>query len=190
MSIKLGLSLDPEIERVLDTRCCGLSTERPVYAGEGLIRWEPDTGEFVFFTELQQWTPLFNGIQTNPYVVGLIESVGSDLAEIHRRLNDYAADRTNTQETFDRVFATINDTHQRVEDFVGRLNAVEEYVPELHRRLDDGLSNVYQRLEFIDARSASIKSRLEEFESRLIVIENAHHNTDGNTDGDPPLSVV
>ena len=189
MSFKIGLSIEPEIQRCLDTRCVGLSTERPtLFAAEGLIRYETDTQRFVYYTHGPGWIPLFNAIQTDPYVLGLVDSVGQDLTEIHRRLNDYAADRTNTQETFDRVFSLLNDMHERVEALVGRINQIEDYQAEIHQRIENGFNDVYTRLDFIDARGGQMKDRLEEYENRLIIVENAHDNTNDNTN-DPPLAL-
>ena len=194
MSIKLGLVLEPEIQRCLDTRCVGLSTERPtLFAAEGLIRYETDTQRFVYYTHGPGWIPLFNAIQTDPYVLGLVDSVGQDLTEIHRRLNDYAADRTNTQETFNRVFSTLNEMHERVEALVGRINAIENFQAELHQRIENGLNDAYTRLDFIDARNAQMKTTLDDVETRLIHMENAHNNNDNNdinNNDDPPLAVI
>ena len=189
MSIKLGLVLEPEIQRCLDTRCVGLSTERPtVYAAEGLIRYETDTQRFVYYTHGPGWIPLFNAIQTDPYVLGLVDSVGQDLTEIHRRLNDYAADRTNTQETFDRVFSLLNENHERVEILYARINAIESFQVEIHQHINDA----YTRLDFIDARNAQMKTTLDDVETRLIHMENAHNNNNDNGDNtnDPPLALV
>ena len=177
MSLKIGLSLDPEIERVLDSRCCGLSTERPMYAGEGMIRWETDSREFVVWTRETEWTPLFNFVQTNPYIVGLIDSVGQDLSEIHRRIND-----------------GFPDVYQRLQ------------------HIEDNLTEIHQRIDYIDARGRQMKASVEELETmiinneqriesfigRLNVVEEQHNNInninnsphdDINNDDDPPLAV-
>ena len=195
MSIKLGLVLEPEVESVLDRRCCGLSTDRPVYAGIGMIRWETDTREFVVYTHETGWTPLFNFVESNAFVGQLIQSVSSDLAELHRRINDYAADRNTTQETFNRVFSTLNEMHERVEALVGRINDIEAFQAEIHQRIENGFNDVYTRLDFIDARNAQMKTTLDDVETRLIHMENAHDNNNDNTndntnDDPPPLALV
>ena len=87
MSIKLGLSLDPEIERPLDLRSVCTSNDRPEFVYNGQLVYETDTMQYVYYNG-ETWVPLFNAIQTDPFVQGLIETVGYDISELHRRLND------------------------------------------------------------------------------------------------------
>ena len=180
MSIKLGLSLDPEIERVLDARCVGLSTERPAYAAEGLIRWETDTHQFMFFNSEQQWLPLFSFIQTDPFVQGLIQSVGSDLSEIHRRLND----------SFPDVYRRLEHIE---EDNLSGIYGTLDFIDERSRQMKDRIEELETMIVNNEQRNEQLHQRIESFISRLNALEgdaHPHGDTNVNTDGDPPLSVV
>ena len=85
--------------------------------------------------------------------------------------------------------------HERVEALVGRINDIENFQAEIHQRIENGFNDVYTRLDFNDARGRQMKTTLDDVETRLIHMENAHDNNNDNTndntnDDPPPLALV
>ena len=180
MSIKLGLVLEPEIQRCLDTRCVGLSTERPtLFAAEGLIRYETDTQRFVYYTHGPGWIPLFNAIQTDPYVLGLVETVGQDLSEIHRRLNDGFPD---VYQRLQHIEDNLTEIHQRIDYIDARGRQMKASVEELETMI---INN--------EQRNEQLHQRIESFIGRLNAVEgdapNDNDNGDNTNDDPPPLAL-
>ena len=92
MSIPLGLALNPEVNKCLDVRTSGVSTNRPTYAARGLLRYEHDSPitKWVYY-DGTAWQPfeeaIFASSASTDYVqhaVGDI-AIGTTVAELQQR---------------------------------------------------------------------------------------------------------
>ena len=87
MSVPLGLVLNPQINKVLDKRCSGVSTNRPQYVAPGLLRFETDTQKFVYYNG-NAWVDfspaLFEEENDTDYVQNPIGSIteGTTIADL------------------------------------------------------------------------------------------------------------
>ena len=197
MSIPITLSLEPMIQKVLDTRCIGLSTDRDTVAfpAPGLLRYESDTGLFVVF-DGTEWKLLID-LQNDPYVQGLIQSVTVDLTHIHERLNHLDAD---VYQRLDHYSQSLNTMFQRVEQNEGDLNNLETDVYQrveqnegeinsfqnlIENTINQKINTIFGRLNALEesgfaTRLDAIQAQLTQISDRLLLLE---------TDNDPVAAV-
>ena len=190
MSIPLGLALSPEIERPLDLRSVCTSNERPEYMYNGQLVYETDTQQYVYFNG-ENWVRLFDAIQTDPFVQGLVQGVTADLTEIHRRLND----------SFPDVYRRLEHIE---EDNLAGIYQTLDFLDARGRQMKDRLEELENLIVNIEQRNEQLHHRIESFIGRLNAVEDAHnnnpHNGDTNDDNtndntnddtnDPPLALV
>ena len=159
MSIKLGLALLPEIELPLDVRSVCTSDNRPEFVYNGQLVYETDTMQFVYYNG-ESWVRLFDALQTDPFVQNALETIGSGLSELRRRIDD-----------------SVPDVYQRIEFIDARSRQMKDRIEELETMIVNN-----------EQRNEQLHQRIESFIGRLNAVENAHNNNDNgdNTNDDPP----